>query len=81
MNLQEIIIRPNGEPESLHGPDDEDDGISLTSFSAEDDLVDPWLAELCSQLIGLDSEVSVRMVLWLYLGDRLPGVRWGEVEV
>jgi len=35
------------------------------------------LAELCGQLVGLESEVSVRMVLWMYPGDKLYGVQWG----
>jgi len=68
MNLKEVLV----EPDMV-----EDDGITLTRFDNSDVLVDPWLAELCSQLLYLDSEVSVRMVLWLYLGDRLPGVQWG----
>ena len=80
MNLQEIIIKPEKEPESLHGPDNKTDDIELVQFK-DDDKIDRWLRELCVQLSGLENQIQIRMVLKLYLEDMLKDVRWGGTQV
>ena len=54
--------------------------ITLTRFTDEDDIT-PWLDELCHELLKAESPVQVRMILKLYLEDRLEGVEWGGCEV
>ena len=53
MNLQEIIIKSDREPESLHGPDDEDDGITLRDFT--DENLSDDMAELLGHLKAAES--------------------------
>jgi hypothetical protein len=76
MNLQEIIVKPEREPESLHKPNDESDDITLTQFK-DDTVIDPHLEELAHQLVGLTSSGQVKAVLSLYL----PQFDWGGTEV
>ena len=76
MNLQEIMITSSREPESLRQPDDEHDDITLTQFQ-DDDPIDPHLANLCSDLVGLTSPGQMRAVLSSYL----PELDWGGTEV
>lgn len=78
MNLQEIIVKNDRAPESLHQSDDRQDEITLTQFKNKDDI-DPRLRELCDQLVGLDNAVQVRMVLSLYLDDY--DIDWGGTRV
>ena len=80
MNLQEIIVKPEREPESLHQPDAESDDITLTQFKNSDEI-DLWLRELSEQLVGLENSIQIRMVLKLYLEDMLGDVKWGGTEV
>ena len=63
MNLKEVLVEPD------------EDEIALTQFKTTDDI-DPWLAELCDQLVGLDNAVQVRMVLSLYFDE----LDWGGRE-
>ena len=74
MNLQEIIIKSDREPKSLHKSDVESDDITLTQFR---DTIDPHLEELCGQLVGLTSPGQVRAVLSLYFTS----INWGGQEV
>ena len=63
MHINELLV----EPDTV-----EDDGIELTSFSVDDELPQ-WMTELCSDLVGLENAVQVRMVLSLYFDE----LDWG----
>ena len=76
MNLQEIIVKPERNPEPLHHPDDRSDDVSLTQFR-DNDPIDPHLRELTQQLVGLTSPGQVAAVLSLYL----PHLDFGGTEV
>jgi hypothetical protein len=76
MNLSEIILKHEREPESLHKPNNTDDGITLTQFK-DTDPIDPHLSELADQLVGLTSSGQVKAVLSLYL----PQLDWGGTTV
>ena len=75
MNLQEIIIKSDRESESLHGPDGEDDNLTLTQFT--DTPSDPHLRDLLQDLVGLTSPGQCAAVLSLYL----PQFDWGGREI
>lgn len=82
MNINELLVDgPKSKPklEPLHQPDDES-GISLTQFQ-DADPIDPWLHDLCQDLLFAETVVQTRMILKLYLEDMLEDVRWGGTEV
>ena len=74
MKLFEIM----NENKSSKSKDDND--VTLTLYN-EEDPIDPLLAELCSQLLGLENSVQIRMVLKSYLEDLLPEMEWGGTAV
>jgi len=64
MNLEEVLVEP----------DDDGSDLVLTQFSKEDEIeIEPWMSEVCDQLVGLENAVQVRMVLSLYFDE----LDWG----
>jgi hypothetical protein len=71
-------LKPDRKPQQ---PSDDEGDVTLVLFD-DDDVVEPsWLRDLCDDLVGLDSVVTVRLVLKVYLEHMLEDVKWGGTEV
>ncbi len=72
-------LKPDRKPQQ---PSDDEGDVTLVLFDDEDDDdIDPWLRELCEDLLCAETVVQIRMILKVHLEDSLEDVRWGGTEI